>query len=181
MKKIIAIFIMLSVVVGCACTNDKASDAVKEYLGKYNNHNPQILSELNKIMEEENLGDKQKENYEAIMKKQYKDLKYEIEEEKYNGEEASVTTKITVYDLYKAQKEAEDYKNLHKEEFWNEDKRYDEKKFLEYKLEQMKKSDARVEYTIDFKVIKKEGKWTLEKITTEDLEKIHGIYNYQND
>ncbi len=181
MKKIIAILIIISVVVGCACTNDKASDAVKEYLGKYNNHNPQILTELNHIMEEENLNDKQKEIYEATMKKQYKDLKYEIEEEKYNGEEAIVTTKVTVYDLYKAQKEAEDYKNMHKEEFLKEDKSYDTEKFLEYKLEQMKKTDTRIEYTIEFKVVKKEGKWTLDSVKTEDIEKIHGIYNYQND
>ena len=35
--------------------------------------------------------------------------------------------------------------------------------------------------TNDFKVIKKDGKWTVENVSTEDLEKIHGIYNYSND
>ena len=33
----------------------------------------------------------------------------------------------------------------------------------------------------DFKVVKKDGVWTLENVSTEDLEKIHGIYNYTND
>ncbi len=179
MKKIIAILLTFSLVVGCACVKDTASDPVKEYLGKYNNHNPQVLTELNDLIKE-GLSEEQGNTYESIMKKQYKDLKYEIVEEKYDGDEAIVTVQISVYDLYKAQKEAEEYKNNHKEEFLSEDKSYDADKFLEYKLEQMKASDTRVDYTIEFNVIKKEGKWTLEKITTEDLEKIHGIYNYQN-
>ena len=29
--------------------------------------------------------------------------------------------------------------------------------------------------------IKKDGKWVLDKVNTETLEKIHGIYNYTND
>ena len=37
MKKIVLFLITLCMVVGCACTKDKASDAVKEYLNKYNN------------------------------------------------------------------------------------------------------------------------------------------------
>ena len=31
------------------------------------------------------------------------------------------------------------------------------------------------------KVIKKDGKWTIDNISTEDLEKIHGIYNYDTE
>lgn len=180
MKKIIPILLMFCLTLSFACARDTASDPVKEYLGKYNNHNPQVLTELNDLVKEEGLSEEQGNTYESIMKKQYKDLKYEIVEEKYDGDEAIVTVQISVYDLYKAQKEAEEYKNNHKEEFLSEDKSYDADKFLEYKLEQMKASDTRVDYTIEFNVIKKEGKWTLEKITTEDLEKIHGIYNYQN-
>ena len=93
----------------------------------------------------------------------------------------SVTAKISVYDLYKVQKEAEDYRKNHQEEFLDDEKKPDIKMFLDYKLEQMKKTDTRVEYTIDFKVIKKDGSWTLDSVSTENLEKIHGIYNYQND
>ena len=180
MKKIIPILLMFCLTLSFACATDTASDPVKEYLGKYNNHNPQILTELSDLIKEEELSEEQGTIYESVMKKQYKDLKYEIVEEKYDGDEAIVTAQISVYDLYKAQKEAEEYKNNHLEEFQKEDQSYDADKFLEYKLEQMKKTDTRVDYTIEFNVVKKEGKWTIEKITTEDLEKIHGIYNYQN-
>ena len=181
MKRFLIFFLSLFLVVGCSCSGDKASDAVKEYFAKYNNHHGEVLGELDDLVEKENLSATQKENYKDIMKKQYKDLKYEIEEEKYDGEEAVVRTTISVYDLYKVQKEAEEYRNTHQSEFLNDEKKPDSKKFLDYKLEQMQKTDTRVEYTIDFKVIKKDGSWVLDSISTENLEKIHGIYNYQND
>lgn len=181
MKKIIGILVILVMAVGCSCMADKASDVVKEYLAKYNNHHAEVIGELDDLVTEENLSDVQGETYKEIMKKQYKDLKYEIASEKYNGDEATVTTKVSVYDLYKVQKEAEDYRNSHQNEFLNEEKKPDISKFLDYKLEQMKKTDTRVEYTIDFKVIRKDGHWVLDTVSTENLEKIHGIYNYQND
>jgi hypothetical protein len=159
----------------------KASDAVKDYLGKYNNLDDSILVELDELVKEEDLTDDESEKYKEIMKKQYQDLKYEIVDEEYNGDEAVVTAKITVYDLYKVQKEALEYKNNHTEEFLDSNGLYDANLYLDYKLEQMEKNDTKVEYTIDFKVIKKDGKWTVEEVSTEDLEKIHGIYNYEND
>ncbi len=181
MKKLGLILMTLIVAVGCACTMTKASDAVKEYLGKYNNQDEEVMVELDALVEEENLSDEQSEKYKEIMKKQYTDLKYEIVNETYNGDEAIVTTKITVYDLYKVQQEATKYKEEHEDEFKDENKIYDAKKFLDYKIDEMKKTDKTVEYTIDFKVIKKDGKWVLDQVSTEDLEKIHGIYNYSND
>ncbi len=181
MKKLGLVLLTLVVAVGCACTMTKASDAVKDYLGKYNNQDPEIIAQLDTVAEEENFTDEQSEIYKEIMKKQYTDLKYEIVDEKYNGDEAVVTTKISVYNLYKVQKEAENYKEEHEEEFQDSNKKYDVNKFLDYKLEQMKKNDEVVEYTIDFQVTKKDGKWKIENVPTEDLEKIHGIYNYEND
>jgi hypothetical protein len=159
----------------------KASDAVSEYLKKYNNLDDGIMVELDELVKEEDLSDDASEKYKDIMKKQYSDLDYEIVDETYNGDEAVVTVKITVYDLYKAQKEALEYKNNNPSEFLDSNKVYDADLFLDYKLDAMKKTDTRVEYTIDFKVIKKDGKWTVEDVSTEDLEKIHGIYNYEND
>ncbi len=181
MKKIIIFLVTLSMVVGCACQTDKASDAVKEYLTKYNNQDEKVLTGLEDIIEEEKLTETQGEKYKEVMMKQYKDLSYKITNETYNGDEATVTAKITVYDLYNAQKEAEEYQNNNRREFIDEDGNYDKDKFLDYKLEEMKKTTKTIEYTIDFSVVKKEGKWTLENISTEILEKIHGIYNYTND
>lgn len=181
MKKIIIFLITLSMVVGCACSMDKASDAVKEYLNKYNNQNEEILTQLENLTVDEGLNDEQSEKYKDVMTKQYKDLSYKITNETYNGDEAVVTAKITVYDLYSVQKEVDEYKNNNKDEFIDSDGNYDADAFLKYKLEEMKKTTKTVDYTIDFKVIKKDGKWTVDSLSTKDLEKIHGIYNYTND
>lgn len=181
MKKVIVFLMTLTMVVGCACTRDKASDAVKEYLDKYNNQHETIIVQLDDLVKSENLTEEQGEKYKDVMTKQYKDLSYKIVEENYNGDEAIVKTKITVYDLYSVQKEAEEYQNNNKNEFIDADGNYDKDKFLNYKLDEMKKTTKTIEYTIDFKVIKKDGVWTLEIVSTESLEKIHGIYNYSND
>ena len=180
MKKIIVVLITLIMVVGCG-KSEKASDVVKEYLDKYNNQNEAVMVDLEKIIKEENLSDNQAKVYKDIMIKQYKDLSYKIINETYNGDEANVTANIRVYDLYTAQKDAEEYKNNHRNEFIDNDRNYDANKFLDYKLEEMKKTTKTIEYTINFKVIKKDGKWVLDKVNTETLEKIHGIYNYTND
>lgn len=181
MKKIILFLMTLTMVVGCACATNKASDTVKEYLNKYNNQHETIVAQLDDLVKSENLTEEQGEKYKEVMTKQYKDLSYKIVEENYNGDEATVKTKITVYDLYSVQKEAEEYQNNNKNEFIDADGNYDKDKFLNYKLDEMKKTTKTIEYTIDFKVIKKDGVWTLENVSTESLEKIHGIYNYSND
>lgn len=180
MKKIIVVLITLIMVVGCG-KSEKASDVVKEYLDKYNNQNEVVMADLEKIIKEENLSDNQAKVYKDIMIKQYKDLSYKISNETYNGDEANVNANIRVYDLYTAQKDAEEYKNNHRNEFIDNDRNYDANKFLDYKLEEMKKTTKTIEYTINFKIIKKDGKWVLDKVNTETLEKIHGIYNYTND
>ena len=175
------LFITLAMVVGCACSMDKASYAVEEYLNKYKNQDETILTELENLVKEEGLKEEHSEKYKEVMIKQYKDISYKIINETYNGDEATVTTKITVYDLYSVQKEAEEYKNNHRDEFLDKNGNYDKESFLKYKLEQMKKNTKTIEYTIDFKVMKRDGKWVVEDVSTEDLEKIHGIYNYSND
>ena len=81
MKILGLILITLIAAVGCACTMTKASDAVKEYLGKYNNHDSEVLVELDELVKEENLTDEQAESYKELMKKQYTDMKYEIVDE----------------------------------------------------------------------------------------------------
>ena len=166
---------------GCALTRSSAKDAVKLFLDQYKNLSTGVLTDLENVIDEEDFTNNQEETYRDILKKQYSDLKYEIVEEKYDGDTATVEAKITVYDLYKAQNDAAAYLNDHQDEFKDEDGIYDNNKFLDYKLEQMKKMNDTVEYTITFDVVKNEdGKWQVKELTDDDLEKIHGVYNYDN-
>lgn len=178
MKKIFLLLTCLFLVAGCSCSNDKATDAVERYLNEYKGLSSNVLSDMESIIEKENLEDKHRDTYKEIMKRQYRDLNYTIESTSYDGDEARVTVKITVYDLYKVESDAQEYLNKNQNEFLT-DGAYDSIKYLEYKLDKMKNANETVNYNIVFKVNKKNGKWVVEQPDTETLEKIHGIYNYK--
>lgn len=168
--------------VGCSCTKKTAKDSVEDFLHQYKSLSSPVLSDLEEVIERENMQDEQKEKYREVLKKQYSDLKYEIVEETYDGDTAIVKTKVTVYDLYKAQSDAATYLNGHMDDFKDENGTYDNNKYLDYKLDQMKKTTETVVYTIEFNVVKNDkGNWEVTDLSNSDLEKIHGIYNYDSE
>lgn len=180
MKKILLIVIILFSLVGCG--GKTAKSAAESYLMKYRNLDSEVLVDLENIIETENLTRNQEEKYRDILKKQYSDLKYEIIDETYDGDTAVVKAKVEVYDLYKAQSDSADYLNDHMDEFKDESGAFNNSSYLDYKLENMKKTTETVEYTIEFNVVKNENNnWKVIDLTQEDLEKIHGIYNYNGE
>ena len=180
MKKLFLMLVSLFMVVGCSCSNDKAADAVEKYLNDYKGLGDTVLKDIDDLVEGEDLTDKGKETYKEVLKRQYRDLIYTIENEDYDGDTAKVTVKITVYDLYKAQKDASLYLSNHQDEFLT-DGEYDNNLYMEYKLEEMRNMKDTVSYNIVFYVTKTDGKWYVEQPDEEVLEKIHGVYNYEED
>ena len=50
---------------------------------------------------------------------------------------------------------------------------------MDYRLEQMQKNTDTVEHTITFNLTKDDDdNWQITELSQNDLEKIHGIYNY---
>jgi len=176
MKKILSLFFLLILLTGCGSSS--ARNSVDSYLKKYRNLNSEVLVDLENIVNKENLTEDQKDKYRDVLKKQYKDITYDIIEEEYNEEVSYVTVKISVYDLYKAQNEASIYLQNNSNKFIDEDGAYDPSKFIDYKLDKMKDMTDRVEYTVVFTVTKENDKYFVEQPTENDLMKIHGIYNY---
>lgn len=77
------------------------------------------------------------------------------------------------------QNDASEYLANNQDKFLDELGEFDNNLFLDYKLDQMKKTTDTVEYTINFDVVKNEdGNWEVLTLNQFDLEKIHGIYNY---
>lgn len=183
MKKIVKVMLVMVfalTLVGCSCMQMTARNRVEEFLDQYRNLSANVLGDLDEVVDSEtDLNEEQKEKYRDILKKQYSDLNYEIVSEEYDGDTAVVESKITVYDLYKPQKDATEYLNEHSDEFNDEEGNYDSSKFMDYKLEQMQDNNDTVEYTITFNLEKNDdGNWQILELSQEDLEKIHGIYNY---
>lgn len=178
MKKFVAILIMLLCLTGCGMNT--AKNAVDCYMKKYKTLDSEVLVDMENTIELENLNESQKELYRDVLKKQYKDLKYKIIDEQKEDDKTYITVKVTVYDLYKANKNTADYFENNREEFNNENGEYDVDKYLEFKLNKMKKTTDTIEHTIKFTVVKEEDKYVVEQLSNDDLLKIHGIYNYDN-
>ena len=180
-KKIFLIVSLLLLVVGCGCMKKTAKGAVQDYLNQYKNLSANVISDMDNVIDNENLTDTQKEKYRDVLKKQYQDLKYDIVSEKYDGDNATVDVKIKVYDLYKVQKDANDYLTTSGDEF-KENGVFSNDLFMDYKLDKMKKTMDTIEYNITFNVTKDDkGNYKVSDLSNTDLEKIHGVYNYDND
>ena len=180
MKKVIvliAIFGSVFLLTGCT---KSATMEVKDYLNRYNSLDEEVLKDMENTIDMEGLSDEDRETYSSIFKKQYTDLRYEITDEKYDGDEAVISVKITVYDYYKTQKDVNYYLANNADKFNDENGVYDVAKFIKYRLEQMKMTTDTVDYTIDFYLIKNGRKWQVSPLSNSDLEKIHGIYNYES-
>lgn len=184
MKKVYKVLLVVGiclVLAGCGCMKKTAKGAVQDYLNQYKNLSSNVISSMDDVVNDENLTDSQKEKYRDILKRQYQDLKYEITSEKYDGDNATVEAKITVYDLYKVQKDANNYLTNSGDEF-KENGVYSNDLFMNYKLDKMKKVTDTVEYNITFNVTKDDkGNYKVNDLSNSDLEKIHGVYNYDND
>lgn len=172
MKKILIIILML-LAVGCSKTN--ASFEVETYLNKFKNHDKEVIASLDELLTLESITLEQKDLYRLIMKKQYTDLEYEVKEEHYNGDQADVEVLIKVYDYTESKKRA--YQKMKD----NPDIMNSNEKKMNEQLKEMEKETKRVPYTLVFHLRYENEQWILETPNTEILEKIHGIYDYEED
>ena len=132
MKKVIVALVLTLLITGCGGNN--ARTAVDSYLKQYKNLSSEVLVDMEDVIEKENLTNEQEDKYREVLKKQYKDLTYEIIEEEYDNDVSYVTAKITVYDLYSAQSDASIYLEENTNKFTGENGEYDESLFIDYKL-----------------------------------------------
>lgn len=179
MKKII---IILLTIILCACSlTDSPSLKVKEYLDNFNNLNENVIEDMESAIIKENLSSSNTSIYREVLTKQYKDLKYEIVEEKINNDKSEVKVKVTVYDLYNSKLESENYMNENQNEFFNDENIFDEEKYMKYRLDEMLKTKNTITHDITFNLTKINDEWKIDNIDREVLEKIHGLYDYNVD
>ena len=177
MKKIVIAISLILIMLTCGCGNMGAKKAVINYLDNYRNYSNDVKDNLEKVMEDLALTDSQREMYQKIFKSQYENMTYKILDEKYDGDNCDVLVKVTVYDLYQAQVDADTYASDYPDVFLVDGVK-DTVKFLDYKLEQMKNQTNTVDYEITFKVKKENRKWVVVQPTSEDLQKLNGTYSY---
>lgn len=168
MKKILAVFVFLVLLVGCSLANTPTSK-VEELLTKYQTLDKDIKTGIDEVIDEEVLTSKQKDRYRSLIEKQYKGLTYQVKNERIDGDRATITTEIEVLDYKKAVNDAvSKYQNITD---------YTVEEYNNSKLDALEKIKDKVKYTIDFEVIKdKNGNWKLSSLSNETIKKIQGMY-----
>ena len=172
MKKYIIVLLLLTTV-ACNTTINTPTSRVKEYLSKYQNLDEEVLKELDKTIEkDETMTSKQKEQYISIIEKQYQNLAYKIKNETINDNNAFVDVEIEVLNYHSTISSAREYYIEHQEEFENDNN----KNYIDYKIEKLKKVNDKAKYTITFNLKREKNIWYLEELNEDDLKKIHGLY-----
>ena len=170
MKKIILLGVttitLLTILVGCSLSNTPTSK-VEELFSKYQRLDNDITDEIDNLLSTETLTNDQKDRYRKLIENQYRNLTYEIKDEKLDGEIAVVTTQIEVLDYRKAISELNT-------EVGND---YDILEYNNKKLDKLEKVKDKVAYTLEINVVKDDdGNWKLSNLSSNDIKKIQGMY-----
>ena len=170
MKKkvlLLSLFVLSFVLFGCTFNNTPKAQ-VESLLMKYQKNTDTIMTELNDYMKTLDINETDYEEYKKIYTRQYTDLTYEIKDELIDGDNASVTAQIEVYDYYKTENDAIKYTTENSDEF-TVNGVYDAAKVMKYKIDKMNTTKDRVTYTVIFSLRKIDEQWTIEKLRNENL------------
>lgn len=179
MKKILILLIPL-LLIGCSLSNSPSSK-VEAFLNNYNNLSDDVLLDIEKSALNENLSEDNKNMYKNVLSRQYENMKYEIKDESVDANSAIVTVKVTVYDLYKVEKESLNYMNENSSEFYDTDGVFSNDMFNTYRINKLYDANETIDYEIKFYLDKKNNEWILRNPDKETLEKLNGFYNYSED
>lgn len=162
MKKIYLLIIPILFLVGCSIANTPTTIA-EDYLTKHQMLDKSININYNKITTDTNLSQSIKDRYKDAIEKQYRDLSYEVKNEKIDGNTAKVTVQIKVKDYKQA------FTKYDKNDYSLED-------YHEQVLNTIETIKDKTTYTIDFILTKdNKGNWQLNAIPNEVEEKLLGI------
>ena len=176
MKKIV-LLIASFLLIGCSISSTP-SGKVELFLNNYNNLSEEVLRDIEKSSLNENLNEDNRKLYKEVLSKQYENMKYEIKNESIDGNTAIVTVKITVYDLYKVDKESLNYMSQNISEFYDSEGVFSNDLFNTYRINRLQNAEDKIDYEIQFYLDKKNDAWVLKNPDKTTLEKINGLFNY---
>ncbi len=180
MKKILIYFSCIVAVIllsGCSMENTPTK-RVENFLNSYTSQDNTVLNQLKDMINSDTMMDNNQKNiYSDIMKRQYKDMTYEIKDETIDGNNATVDVEIEVYNYKKVIDDVNNYLENNQSEFLDETNTVNIEKFNDYKLQELKNAKDKVTYTLNLTLKKVNDKWTLDNLTDTEISKIHGMYN----
>ena len=114
MKKIALAFSMLMIILMSGCGEktvlNTPTKKVEAFFANYQTLDDNVLAQLDETIDKDDtLTDEQKDEYRELMKKHYKNLKYDVKDEVIDGDKATVTVEIEVTDYTKVMSDADKY------------------------------------------------------------------------
>lgn len=178
MKKVLVVLCAILLFTGCSCSlNDtKPEDAVETFFEKYRSKDDDIITQLKDTIENEDLTDTSKKTYQDLMEKQYDSFAYVIKDIKEENDEASVTVELTVLNYRSAILKAEEELKNNPEKFNDEDGKFSEEKYMDYKVEKMQEVTDTTTHQIELSLTKENGMWKVNQLSSDDISKLHGLY-----
>lgn len=165
MKKIIIPILVFLFLVGCTATKATPKSAVEDMLKKYQSKDDIVMSQLDEVISgDTTYNDTQREEYKKVIERQYTDLTYDIKDDEINGDNATVTVEIEVYD-YSNIEITDPSIDLTDADAYNT-----------AKIKMMKDTKERVKYTLELTVTKDGDEWKVDNLTDIERKKIHGLY-----
>lgn len=164
-RKILLFLIPLLFLVGCEMSNTPKG-RVESLMMKYQKVDIDISNGINNIIDEQSMTETQRGRYRSLLERQYKNLSYEIKDEKIDGNNATVTVEIEVIDYKKAINDLLFDNTIYTKETYDDEK-----------LNRLESALDKVTYTLDISLSKDEdGEWKINALTNEDIKKIQGMY-----
>ena len=149
---------------------------IKEYFEKYHKEDKSITSKIIYPFSDK-LNSYQEQRYKELIKKQYRNLGYKIIDEYVGDVDSNYTIQVTVVDLKDTYEKANSYVTAHKDKFLDSSGNMDDKKVIDYKLEQLEKAVETMDYSITINLYKNnKNQWIMADLSSSDLEKINGTF-----
>ena len=162
MKKVFLI-VVLSLLVGCSLGNTPTSKT-EELLSNYQMNKNNIPVSYTYLTNDTNISSDIIKKYEDAIRKQYRDMSYEIKDEEVDGDTAVVTIEIEVMDFGKA------INKYNKSE-------YESVRYHELITKELENTKEMITYTLDITLTKDEkDKWVVDDLSLENRDKLLGIY-----
>lgn len=178
MKKLLVIICGILLFTGCSCSlNDHSPEqAVDTFFEKYRAKDDNIITQLMDTIDNEDLTDDSKKQYQKLMEKQYDQFAYVIKDVNEEESAATVTVELTVLNYRSATLKAEEALNNEPEQFNDEEGKFSEAKYMDYKIKKMNEVTDTTTHEIELSLTKEAGMWMVEQLSSDDIAKLHGLY-----
>ena len=138
---------------GCNLSNNPNS-VVEDYLGRYQMLDDSIDIDYRDLVGDVNINNSDIDVFNYYIKKQYRNMSYDIKETSIDGDKAKVTVEVEVYN-YKDAINNSDYNAI---------------------LTSLTSVKDKVVYTVNFNLRYRDDKWEIGNISKEVKSKLLGIY-----